>query len=108
MDLYGNILRPIKAVHVPRNLKPLSTSRLLTMTWLEGAHLLDVAEKDQSFRNKVAENMFRAWYVPFYHFRVIHEGPAQQGIIPFGITVILTFWILGVSVFSAQISSGVL
>ncbi len=75
MDLYRNILGPVKAVHVPQNLKSLSTPRLLTMTWLEGVHLLEVADKDQSFRNRVAENMFRAWYVPFYHFGVIHGDP---------------------------------
>jgi predicted unusual protein kinase regulating ubiquinone biosynthesis (AarF/ABC1/UbiB family) len=62
-------------VHVPRVLPELSTGRLLTMTWLDGRKLLDIADRPVAFRNKVAYNMFRAWYVPFYYFGVIHGDP---------------------------------
>jgi predicted unusual protein kinase regulating ubiquinone biosynthesis (AarF/ABC1/UbiB family) len=75
MLLYRNILVPIKEVHVPETIPELCTSRLLTMTWLDGQSLLSVSDKDQEFRNQVAQNMFRAWYVPFYNFGVIHGDP---------------------------------
>ena len=33
------------------------------------------AEADQATRDAIAVNMFRAWYVPFYHYGVIHGDP---------------------------------
>jgi predicted unusual protein kinase regulating ubiquinone biosynthesis (AarF/ABC1/UbiB family) len=56
------------------------------MTWLEGTPIWDYIEKhlsgdpgnkgvDTELRNEVAYNMFRAWYVPFYYFGVIHGDP---------------------------------
>ena len=62
-------------VHVPEPVDELTTRRLLTMTWLEGKRLLDVTESPPEVRNAVAYNMFRAWYVPFYHSGVIHGDP---------------------------------
>ena len=44
MRLYGEILRDEPGVAVPVPIPELSTSRLLTMTWLEGAPILDIAE----------------------------------------------------------------
>ena len=64
-----------EAVHVPDPVPELSTRRLLTMTWLEGRRLLEVAGEDLEVRNRVARNMFRAWYVPFYDCGVIHGDP---------------------------------
>ena len=49
--------------------------RLLTMTWLDGEPLLNYAEAPLEVRNAVAANMFRAWYVPFYYYAVIHGDP---------------------------------
>ncbi len=63
------------AVHVPEPVTALSTARLLTMTWLDGQRLLTVAGEDIAIRNRVARNMFRAWYVPFYDYGVIHGDP---------------------------------
>ena len=45
MRLYGEILRGEPGVAVPVPLPELSTRRLLTMTWLDGAPILDVAEQ---------------------------------------------------------------
>jgi predicted unusual protein kinase regulating ubiquinone biosynthesis (AarF/ABC1/UbiB family) len=48
------------------------------MTWLEGLPLLDFIaahEDDVELRNTVARNMFRAWYVPFYYYGIIHGDP---------------------------------
>src|SRR5690606_22200726 len=77
MSLYRAMLAGERQVHVPEVLPELSTRRLLTMTWLEGRKLLDyIADHDdQAVRNRVALNMFRAWYVPFYGYGVIHGDP---------------------------------
>jgi predicted unusual protein kinase regulating ubiquinone biosynthesis (AarF/ABC1/UbiB family) len=75
MRLYAHILQGEDLVHVPEPVAELSTGRLLTMTWLDGAKLLTVTERDADFRNKVARAMFRAWYVPFYESGVIHGDP---------------------------------
>ena len=57
------------------SLPELSTRRLLTMTWLDGAPILDTAKAPIARRNQVALRMFRVWYVPFYHYGVIHGDP---------------------------------
>ncbi len=77
ISLYRAILKNEAGVRLPEVLPELSTSRLLTMTWLEGRPLLDfIADAgDVERRNRVAMNMFRAWYVPFYGFGVIHGDP---------------------------------
>jgi predicted unusual protein kinase regulating ubiquinone biosynthesis (AarF/ABC1/UbiB family) len=75
MRLYLDILAKEAGVHVPEPVAELSTKRLLTMTWLEGKRLLEVKTRPAAFRNKVALNMFRAWYVPFYDCGVIHGDP---------------------------------
>ena len=75
MALYRNMLREEPGVRVPDTVAALSTDRLLTMTWLSGAPLLTLKESPLATRNAVAENMFRAWYVPFYFHGVIHGDP---------------------------------
>ncbi|HEY0422585.1 MAG TPA: AarF/ABC1/UbiB kinase family protein [Rhodopila sp.] len=77
MRLYGLMLRDQPGVHVPVPLPEFSTNRLLTMTWLDGRPLMDRLAEDppQDERNKIAEALFRAWYVPFYQFGVIHGDP---------------------------------
>jgi predicted unusual protein kinase regulating ubiquinone biosynthesis (AarF/ABC1/UbiB family) len=75
MALYRNMLAEEPGVHVPEVLNDLSTERLLTMTWLSGAPLMDQVDADAERRNAIALNMFRAWYVPFYFFGVIHGDP---------------------------------
>jgi predicted unusual protein kinase regulating ubiquinone biosynthesis (AarF/ABC1/UbiB family) len=75
MRLYGAMLKPEKTVHVPEPLADLSTGRLLTMSWLEGQPLKGFIGAPLKFRNVIAHNMFRAWYVPFYDYGVIHGDP---------------------------------
>jgi predicted unusual protein kinase regulating ubiquinone biosynthesis (AarF/ABC1/UbiB family) len=75
MRLYGEMLARERAVHVPEVLAELSTKRLLSMTWLEGAPLTKCKAWPIEKRNRVAYNMFRAWYVPFYFYGVIHGDP---------------------------------
>lgn len=77
MRFYGQALADEPGVHVPAPVAEVSTARLLTMTWLEGVPLMDFVARtaDVAQRNRVATNMFRAWYVPFYTYGVIHGDP---------------------------------
>lgn len=75
MRLYGRMLANESGIHVPEVVADLTTNRLLTMTWLEGRRILSVVSEPAEIRNRVAMNMFRAWYVPFYEYGVIHGDP---------------------------------
>ncbi len=75
MALYRHMLRDEATIHVPNVFDDLSTRRLLTMTWLEGRKLMDFTDAPQEDRDRLAHNMFRAWYVPFYDYAVIHGDP---------------------------------
>ena len=75
MALYRAMHAEEDNVHVPEPFPELSTRRLLTMTWLDGKRLMAVTDAELEVRNRVAYNMFRAWYVPFYYFGVIHGDP---------------------------------
>ncbi|MFN7634607.1 MAG: ABC1 kinase family protein [Acetobacteraceae bacterium] len=75
--LYGLMLRDTPEVHVPQPVLPLSTRRLLTMTWLEGRPLMARLAEDPPPEERAiyAQALFRAWYVPFYRYGVIHGDP---------------------------------
>jgi predicted unusual protein kinase regulating ubiquinone biosynthesis (AarF/ABC1/UbiB family) len=73
--LYRHMLRHEVGVQVPEVLPELSSGRLLSMTWLDGRPLLELVGAPQEQRNQLAHNMFRAWYVPFYDYAVIHGDP---------------------------------
>ena len=77
MAVYARMLQTESGVHVPDAAPEFCTGRLLSMTWLDGMRLMDFIERhaDQEERNNVAYNMFRAWYVPFYYYGVIHGDP---------------------------------
>lgn len=75
MALYGEMLEAAPQVHVPGVVQELSTRRLLVMDWLEGCPLLSLKEAPQEERNRLALNMFHAWYRPFYGYGVIHGDP---------------------------------
>ena len=78
MALYRRMLAAEDGVHVPEPIADLTTKRLLTMTWLDGERMMKFIEAhrdDQEMRNRVAYNMFRAWYVPFYFYGIIHGDP---------------------------------
>ena len=75
LALYRDMLAGEATTHLPEMLPELSTRRLLTMTWLDGRPLLDFKGEDQETRNRIATNLFRAWYLPLHHFGVIHGDP---------------------------------
>ena len=73
--LYRHMLREEAQVHVPEVVPSHSTDRLLTMSWLAGEPLLNWKDRSQDEKDQLAINMFRAWYVPFYSYGVIHGDP---------------------------------
>ena len=75
MRLYGIIFKDDPLIRVPEVVLPLSTGRLLTMTWLEGRRLLDYTSRPLEERNQIARAMFRAWWYPFSQYGVIHGDP---------------------------------
>ena len=77
MALYRHMLASEKHVHLPEPQLDLSTKRLLTMSWIEGKPVMQmlVGKPSLELRNRIAYNMFRAWYVPFYEYGVIHGDP---------------------------------
>ncbi|HEX5078310.1 MAG TPA: AarF/ABC1/UbiB kinase family protein [Geminicoccaceae bacterium] len=75
MALYRDMLASTPRISVPEVVPELSTRRLLTMTWLEGEPLLSRSTASRAARADLAELMFRAWYVPFFDYGVIHGDP---------------------------------
>ncbi len=75
MCLYRDMLKDESQICIPEPVDELTTKRLLTMTWLDGSPLLGFADAPLEQRNRLSETMFRAWYVPFYRYGVIHGDP---------------------------------
>lgn len=74
-SLYGAILKDELGVRVPQVVTDLSTSRLLTSTWMDGEKIMSFVDAKVADRNAIAMNMFRAWYVPLYFYGIIHGDP---------------------------------
>ena len=110
MRLYSLMLADIPSVHVPLPMAGFCTRRLLTMTWLDGRPLMQrlVEDPPQDERNRIAEALFRAWYVPFYRFGVIHGDPhlGNYQVRPDGTVNLLDFG--AIRVFDAKFVRGVI
>jgi predicted unusual protein kinase regulating ubiquinone biosynthesis (AarF/ABC1/UbiB family) len=110
MRLYGLMLKDQPGVHVPVPLPEFSTHRLLTMTWLDGRPLMQRLAEDppQEERNRIAQALFRAWYVPFYRYGVIHGDPhlGNYQVRPDGSVNLLDFG--AIRVFPGRFVSGVI
>ena len=110
MRMYGLMLRDEPDVYVPSPFTAWSTKRLLTMTWLEGRSLMRRLEENpsQDERNRMAEALFRAWYVPFYRYGVLHGDPhlGNYQVRPDGSVNLLDFGVI--RVFDARFVSGVI
>ena len=77
LKLYRHMLSDLNQITLPNPIDELSTNRLLTMTRIDGSKIMDFIAKnsDIKIRNQVALNMFKAWYIPFYKYGVIHGDP---------------------------------
>ena len=77
LKLYRYMLSDLNQITLPNPIDELSTNRLLTMTRIDGTKIMDFIAKnnDIKIRNQVAINMFKAWYIPFYKYGVIHGDP---------------------------------
>ena len=110
MRLYHAMLADIPDVHVPTPMPDFCTKRLLTMTWLDGRPLMARLAEDppQEERNGIAQALFRAWYVPFYRFGVIHGDPhmGNYQVRPDGSVNLLDFG--AIRVFGAPFVRGVI
>src|SRR6185437_1815321 len=73
--LYRAMLGPESMIRVPKVWPELSTGRLLTMDWLEGRKLLAHKNDALPLRNRLANAMFTAWWLPFSRYAVIHGDP---------------------------------
>ena len=110
MRLYRIMLANEPLVHVPEPVPALCTRRLLTMTWLDGRKLTArLAENPpQEERNRLAEALFRAWYIPFYRYGVLHGDPhlGNYQACPDGSLNLLDFGV--VRIFDARFVRGVI
>lgn len=78
MRLFGVMLRGHERIAVPEPVGALSTRRLLTMTWLDGAPFREAVKAPQARRDDVARALYAAWWEPLYRFAVVH-GDAHLG-----------------------------
>lgn len=110
MRLYRHMLRDEPTVTVPRPIAEFSTRRLLTMTWVDGRALMKRLAENPPLdeRNRIAEALFRAWYVPFYRYGVIHGDPhpGNYQVRPDGGVNLLDFGVI--RVFPAKFVRGVI
>ncbi len=73
--LYAEMLADETLVRVPKVYPELSTRRLITLEWLDGRRMLEFKEHGQEERNLLATAMFKAWWLPFSRYAVIHGDP---------------------------------
>lgn len=75
LKLFKEMLRVFPFAEVPAVVDTLTTQRLLTMSWVNGAKLLSLREAPQDVRNEVSTCLFKAWYHPLYHYGILHGDP---------------------------------
>ncbi len=75
MNYYKSMFINNNLIKVPKTVPSLSTTKLLTMSWLEGKPLSTFIEAKSEVKNNIALNLFHAWYIPFYKYGIIHGDP---------------------------------
>ncbi len=75
ISYYNMIFKKNNFINIPNTISSLSTSKLLTMSWLDGKPLSNFYKQNKKIKNKIALNLFHAWYVPFYKYGIIHGDP---------------------------------
>ncbi len=73
---------PAERLATPRPIAALTRRRVLVMTWVEGTHLIPVAPRlPQRLRDRIAADLLRAWYVPFFAAGLLHGDPHPGNIL---------------------------
>jgi predicted unusual protein kinase regulating ubiquinone biosynthesis (AarF/ABC1/UbiB family) len=110
MRLYRAMLADVPDVNVPEPIAAYTTRRLITMKWLKGVGFKSwlEGEPSQEARNALATALFRAWYIPFYRYGVIHGDPhlGNYQVSPEGGLNLLDYG--SIRVFPAKFVTGVL
>jgi len=75
MKLFKEILKDYDDIRIPELVDDLCTEKLLVMSYLQGQPLMDFKNSTQTVRNRIAECLFRAWWIPFGQYGVIHGDP---------------------------------
>ena len=98
MRLYRYMLDGVAGAHVPLAYQDLSTKRLLTMDWVDGARLKNFIDAchDQTTRNQVAENM--CFGLGIFPFIIMGSSMATRirAIIPSPPILVSICWIMDV------------
>ena len=75
IQIFTEVFKDFPSIHLPKVIPELTTQRLLTMTWIEGESILWAQQQDLELREKIADQLFHAWYYPFYAKGLIHADP---------------------------------
>jgi predicted unusual protein kinase regulating ubiquinone biosynthesis (AarF/ABC1/UbiB family) len=75
IKLFSEILKDAPFVEIPSVFDKLTTTRLLTMSWLDGEKLLAFTDAPQELRNEISTALFKSWYYPLYTYGVLHGDP---------------------------------
>jgi predicted unusual protein kinase regulating ubiquinone biosynthesis (AarF/ABC1/UbiB family) len=62
-------------VIIPQPIGGLSSSQLLTMTFLNSLPMSQAMDADAATRNRLGRELFSAWYTPFYQAGMMHGDP---------------------------------
>ena len=76
INIFNRIFKNETKINIPNIFSKYTTSKLITMSWLDGRtihHLF--TSSNHKLKEKVATNIFNAWYKPFYSFAIIHGDP---------------------------------
>jgi len=76
INIFNRIFKNETKINIPNIFSKYTTSKLITMSWLDGRpihHLF--TSSNNKLKEKVATNIFNAWYKPFYSFAIIHGDP---------------------------------
>ncbi|MCW5559505.1 MAG: AarF/ABC1/UbiB kinase family protein, partial [Verrucomicrobiae bacterium] len=70
-------LAPLPFVRVPRVWKEYSARQVLTMSWLDGAHLKEflAAKPSQEMRDRIGERLMRLFFFQLFRVRALHADP---------------------------------
>ncbi len=75
IKLFQTIFKKDSEIRIPKIYEQISTKRLISMNYLKGYKLLEFINHPHELRRKIAVNMFKAWYKPFYNYGIIHGDP---------------------------------